>query len=239
MTLPRIDLPIYTTNICSQKASVRFTPFTVKESTVLMMAKESGEVKSMVDALKQVLTNCLVDKLDINKLPMVDLEWLFLQIYMKSSGEKIPVHFKCTNTYQNNACGMILQCDVDLNQIKLEIPEKGFGKIMLNETIGVQLRLPTFESTQKALMVEQSLQDHMMAAMCIDYIFDEQTVTRSDDATPEELLEFVQQIEISKYNEIEKFLDSIPNISHKVNTTCVKCGYNHEIKLEGLEDFFA
>jgi hypothetical protein len=242
MSLPKIDLPVYTTNIHSKKLPIQFTPFTVKESTILMMAKESGEVQAMIDAIRQILTNCLVDKsIVVNKLPMIDLEWLFIQIHSKSSGETVPLHFKCkniTNKETVTECGMILQCEIDLRNIKYEPLPKDYGRFMLTEHIGIQMKLPTFEATQKALNVPQSLQDHMLAGMCIDYVFDETTVTNADDAEPEELMEFVQGIELANFNKIKDFLDEVPTIKYVIETTCGKCDYHHNIVLEGLADFF-
>jgi len=244
MALPKIDLPIYNTNISSSSKPVQFTPFTVKEGTILMMAKESGELQTMVEALKQILSNCLVDKsIDVSKLPMIDLEWLFIQIQSKSSGENIPLHFKCKNPVvlasQTIDCGMIIECSVDLRQIQLPIVEKDSCKIQLNDKVGIVMRLPTFEATQKALTVKQTLQDHMLAAMCLDYIYDESSVIKADDAEPEELFDFVQGIQQSIFEEkILKFIDNIPSITHTINTVCPKCDYKHEIKLEGLADFF-
>jgi hypothetical protein len=239
MSLPKIDLPIYTTNIHSQKNPVQFTPFTVKESTILMMAKESGEVQPMIDAIRQILSNCLVDKtIVVNKLPMIDLEWLFLQIHSKSSGETVPLHFKCKNFDKNKECGMILECNVDLRNVKYEALPKDYGRIMLTDKIGIQMKLPTFEATQKALMVTQSLQDHMLAGLCIDYVFGETTVTKGDEAEPEELMEFVQGIELTNFNKIKEFLDDVPVIKQVIQITCGKCDHQHEIVLEGLADFF-
>jgi len=245
MALPKIDLPVYNTTISSRSAPVQFTPFTVKEGTILMMAKESGELQTMVDALKQILSNCLVDKsIDINKIPMIDMEWLFVQIQSKSSGENIPLHFKCKNPVivasQTIDCGMIIECAVDLRNIHLPVITEESCKIQLNDKVELVMRLPTFEATQRALTVKQTLQDHMLAAMCIDYVYDESTITKADDAEPEELFDFVQHIEQSIFEEkILKFIDNIPSLTYTICPVCPKCNYKHEIKLEGLADFFA
>ena len=241
MSLPKINLPIYNSNVSFKKEPIQFTPFTVKEGTLLMMAKESGELTTMVDALRQILSNCLVDKsIDVNKMPMIDMEWLFLQIQSKSSGENIPLHFKCKNLQNNVECGMIIQCSMDLRDVQYPIVPEEATKIQLTDTIGIKMKLPTFESTQKALTVKQTLQDHMLAAMCIDYVYDESSVTKADEAEPEELFEFVQGIEQSTFtSKILDFLDLIPTLKHTIKTDCPKCNFHHEIVLEGLADFFA
>jgi hypothetical protein len=52
-----------------------------------MMAMESKENKEIVLAIKEVLNACTFEKLDIDKLPMFDLEYILLQVRAKSVGE--------------------------------------------------------------------------------------------------------------------------------------------------------
>jgi hypothetical protein len=51
------------------------------------MAMESKDNNEIILATKNVLNACTFEKLDIDKLPMFDLEYLLLQIRAKSVGE--------------------------------------------------------------------------------------------------------------------------------------------------------
>jgi hypothetical protein len=248
MILPVLDKPIYKTNILSRDTPIEFTPFTMKEQKILMMARESKEVDSIVTALRQILSNCLIDKtIVVNDLPMVDLEWLFLNIQAKSSGEIVNLVFKCNNMtmvpsetgeLQESECGMLIDCAVNLLEVKIE--NKNYNRrIMLSDTVGIQMKFPSFEVIQKSIEDENSNEEYLMAALCIDYIFDAKSVYQAKDATQEELLNFIEQLSEDNYSKIEEFFSNCPTIKETIQKTCPRCGYNHSIELEGLEDFFS
>lgn len=243
MTLPTITRPIHTTNILSRKEPVQFMPFSVAESKILMMAKESQDTKTVVDAVRQILQNCLVDKkIDVRKLPMVDLEWLFIQIHSKSMGERVPLFFKCTNkvgpgTSNDSTCGMLLQFDADLT--KVDIANKDVNRtIKINEEVGMKMKFPTWEVTEKMLDAQEGTEDLTLAAMCIESVYDAQSVYNAAEATDEEMVDFVKSLPVEKYEAIQEFLDNCPMIFSEHQITCQKCGFHHVITLEGLEDHF-
>jgi hypothetical protein len=236
--LPVIDKPIYKATILSRKEPVEFVPFTVRESKIMMMAKESNELDSMVQSLKQVLRNCLVDKnINVDKLPMVDLEWLFLNIMARSSGEKQPQFFKCTNQVSGNNCNMVVEFEVNLLTVKIANKEID-RRIPLTDKVGLQMKYPTFEATQAVIKLPETQQDEALAAACIDYVYDADSVYKSEDMQPEELVTFIEGLETAKYSMVEQFLNNCPIITETIEKTCPKCGFHHKITLEGLEDFF-
>lgn len=247
MPLPVIDRPIYKATILSRSQPVSFVPFSVKESKILMMAKEGKEIDSIVDAFKQILRNCLVDKeIDVDQLPMVDLEWLFLNIWARSSGEKTPLYFKCNaqanppknpNDPEKNECGMLLEFEIDL--LKVPVINKDVNKKILlkGEDVGMVMKLPTFEMTQQLAKSTDGNLDIKLAAMCVDYVFEQDTITFGDEVSLEEMISFIESLGQDKYDQIEKFFQNSPVIQQVVEKTCSKCGFHHKITLEGLEDF--
>ena len=79
--LPKIDVPIYELDLPLSKKKVKFRPFLVKEEKILMMAVESDTDDSTMLAIKQIITNCcLSDDIDIETLPITDLEFFFLNL---------------------------------------------------------------------------------------------------------------------------------------------------------------
>ena len=84
MALPRVATPTYELNIPSTKEKVKFRPFLVKEEKILLMAQESGQPNVFVDAITQVLNNCVVDY-DVSKLTMeIILQFNFFVILTAS-----------------------------------------------------------------------------------------------------------------------------------------------------------
>ena len=46
-------------------------------------------MKQMTNALSDLVTSCTFNKIDVNKLPIFDVEYLFLKIRSKSIGESV------------------------------------------------------------------------------------------------------------------------------------------------------
>ncbi len=63
--LPKIDVPIYELTLPLTKKLIRFRPFLVREEKILLMAMESEDADSVLLAVKQILTNCCLDDIDI------------------------------------------------------------------------------------------------------------------------------------------------------------------------------
>lgn len=241
--LPKIDHPTYEVKLISRKELVKFRPFLVKEQKLLMMAKESAEIGTLVRNLKQVAKNCVLDeKLDVDTLPLVDLELLFLHFWARSVGEIQNVYYKCTNQItkedgSTSNCGMIVEHAVNLLEIPIE-NELASGKIELTPKIGIQMKLPSFDAIEGLDKIPEEDRDFYLASKCIDYIWDESSVHHSTEATAEEMLNFVENLSSDKYQKIEEFFESSPKIRLQIMKVCPKCGYQHDIELEGLEDFF-
>ena len=87
MALPKIKSPIFELTLPSSNAQIKYRPFLVKEQKILLMALESQEQGEMFRAIKQIIGNCALDEIDVDELPMFDLEYFFLRLRAKSIGE--------------------------------------------------------------------------------------------------------------------------------------------------------
>ena len=83
--LPTINAPTYDLTIPSTNESVKFRPFLVKEEKILLMAQEGEELQEKIDAIKQIIGNCLVSDVDVDKLSTFDIEHIFIELRSKSS----------------------------------------------------------------------------------------------------------------------------------------------------------
>jgi [acyl-carrier-protein] S-malonyltransferase len=73
---------------------------------------------------------------------------------------------------------------------------------------------------------------------CIDYIYDEETLYYAKDTPKEELVEFIENLQQNDLTKIQNFFDTMPKIIKKIEFKCAKCGYNEDIKVEGIQSFF-
>ena len=95
MSLPVINAPTYELAIPSTKEKIKYRPFLVKEEKILLLAMEEDDEKTITVALKQIIENCTDGKVDVEKLALFDLEFVFLRIRAKSVGENVKVNLLC------------------------------------------------------------------------------------------------------------------------------------------------
>jgi hypothetical protein len=141
--LPKIDVPIYNVKLLSTGKNLRFRPFTVKEEKLFLMANESEELVTIVDTIKQILNNCILDEFQIDSLPLFDIEYLFLNIRARSIGEVVNLKYKCNNdvlneeTKEETKCNNIVEINLNLLEIEPEKQKAHTTKIEITEKLGI------------------------------------------------------------------------------------------------------
>lgn len=238
MALPKIEYPTYTVKLLSKKEPVRFRPFLVKEQKLLMMGAESKSQETVIETLLQIANNCILDDTDVTKLPMVDLEFLFLHMRARSVSESIDVFFKCKNIVEEKECGMVIDMAVDLLKEVNIVNESNTNKIMLTDKVGVMMRYPSIN--QLNISAEQTSKEIEMQLVvdCIDKIFDENSVVDAASADISELNEFVENLSNLDYGKLLEYTKFVPTIQYTNKQECPRCGFVHNVKLEGINDFF-
>ena len=83
MGLPRIAVPEYSLTLPSNGTEIKYRPFLVKEEKLLLIAMESEDEKEIATATKNVIKNCIYADIDVNDLPIFDVEYIFLLILAK------------------------------------------------------------------------------------------------------------------------------------------------------------
>jgi hypothetical protein len=57
--------------------------------------------------------------------------------------------------------------------------------------------------------------------------------------TPKNELEaFLETLTEKQFQKLEEFVDNIPKLKKQIKVKCNKCGFDHKINVEGLDDFF-
>ena len=247
MALPTIETPIHDIFLTSLDKKIKYRPFLVREEKILLMAIESNDEKEMYEAMKTILKNCILEKnIDVESLPIFDVQFLFLQLRAKSVGEVAEVTLKHPNGKNKNGeeCDGIQPININLNEVKPIIPENHSKVIRLSEKIGVSMMYPTLDffkkiddmQTQEKGVVE-SLFDSI--ANSIEYIYQGEEIFYANEHSREELLDFLNSLNNAEFEELRNFFSSMPSIQHKETYTCPKCGSQEELTLSTVEDFFA
>lgn len=240
MALPKIDVPTYEIELPVSKTKIKYRPFLVKEQRNLLMAIESSESTTIQQNIKDILYNCtLTEGVNIEKLPIIDVEYYFINLRAKSVGEVVESRYRCNNEVNDTECGNIMENDIDLTQIKVQMKDDISPEIQLTPNISIKLKYPEFGIVKDSLKYE-NINDvtFNMIAQSIEYIYDGQQFYYATESTPEELIEFVEGLNQEQFSKIENFFNNLPKLKETLNITCSKCGFQHKIEVEGLESFF-
>lgn len=242
--LPKIDVPIYNVNLLSNGKSLRFRPFTVKEEKLFLMANEGEELTTIVDTIKQILNNCILDEFQVDSLPLFDVEHLFLNIRARSIGEVVNLKYKCNNnvideeTKEEKKCNNVVQIDLNVLDIKPEKQENHTNKIEITEKLGIVMKYPNFETLKKFKDVTEADSIIKMTVNCIDYVYDADKLYYAKDSKEEDLIEFIESMQSKDLEKIKQFFDTMPKIKKDIDFKCNKCGHEEKIEVEGIQNFF-
>jgi hypothetical protein len=242
--LPKIDVPIYETKLISSGKTIRYRPFLVKEQKLFLMAAESEDVKDTISAIKQVINNCVLDDIDVDNLSTFDIEYLFIQLRARSINEVVNLAFNCNNKIKNEKdeekiCGNLVKYDLNLLEIEPTKNDKHTDKIQLTDKLGIVLKYPTFNSVNKLDVNSDDMEQILDVIInCIDYIYDDEQVYYAKDSTKKELLEFVENMKQTDLEKVQDFFNTLPKIKKDLHFKCDKCGYEEDIIVEGIQNFF-
>ena len=242
--LPKIDVPIYNVKLLSTGKSLRFRPFTVKEEKLFLMANEDEDLTTVVDTIKQILNNCILDEFQIDSLPLFDIEHLFLNIRARSIGEVVNLKYKCNNdvldeeTKEEKKCNNVVQIDLNVLEIQPEKQEGHTNKIEITEKLGVVMKYPNFETLKKFKDATEADSIIKMTVNCIDYVYDADKIYYAKDSQEEDLIEFIESMQSKDLERIKNFFDTMPKIKKDVDFKCNKCGHEEKIEIEGIQNFF-
>ena len=237
MALPKIDVPTYELVVPSTDEKVKFRPFLIKEEKILLIAMESGENEDIIQAVKTIVSECTFNTLKLGTMPMFDVEYIFLQIRSKSVGEVSKLKLLCRDdgkTYAN--------VELDLNEVNVQVDDSHTNKIELSDEMGVIMQYPTIDSFSAAGIADITAENMLdVIASGIAQIYDKggEEVYDSKDSTQKELIEFIEQLNTTQFQDIQKFYDTMPKLKHEITVKNPKTKKENKVVLSGLADFFA
>jgi hypothetical protein len=203
------------------------------------MALESRDYETSLDAIKQIVNNCVVDQIDVESLPLYEIEYLFLNLRARSIGEIVSLEYVCENIVdKNKKCKGKMQLDIDLLKVAYEHKPSN-SLVPLTSNVGIKLRYPTIEIS-KVLVEKLNTKDAPteIIKQCTEYLYDENQVYNINEMQQGEFDEFINNLTTEQFKKIKNFFLEMPMLRYKNELVCGKCGRNHTIKLEGLLDFF-
>ena len=237
MALPKINTPTYELVVPSTDEKIEYRPFLVKEEKILLIAMESGKQKDIITAIKQIVTACTFGKLKIGRMPMFDVEYLFLNIRAKSVGEISELKLIAPDDGKTK-----VDVSVDLSTIQVQEEEGHTNKIELTDEMGIYMQYPTVDTFGESGISDINASNMLeVITGCIAQIYDKkgEEVFEAKDQTKKELIEFVEQLNSKQFADVQSFFDTAPKLKHEITIKNPKTKVESKVVLSGLSDFFA
>lgn len=232
--LPKITHPTFDVVVPSTQKKIKIRPMLVKEEKILLMAKQSGERLDVLNAVRQIVNNCIVtENVDVNKFAIFDIEFLFLRIRSVSISNVTKV------SYRDNEDDKVYDFDIDLDKIELKMDKAPNKTITVSGDTYLELSWPTSEIYADKEFIEASEDKvfELLLANCLAKVHQGDQAYDPRTATKEERLEFIENLPAKSAEQIRQFFANIPSLRYEIKYKNSK-GTEREIVLNSLDDFF-
>ena len=237
MALPIVETPRYELTLPSTDKVIQFRPFLVKEEKILLVAMESNNNNEILNAIKEILTACTYEDIDVNTLPIFDIEYIFLQIRSKSVGEVSKVKLLCPDDNETYA-----DVEIDLTKVNVQVDDAHTNNVVIDEKrkLGIVFNYPTLEMTKAGFDMTNTDIDTLFDIMAksINHIYEGDKIYPSKDSTKEEMKKFLEGLPQTAFNKIKTFFETMPQLRHSVEVENPKTKVKSTIVLKGIRDFF-
>ena len=234
MALPKLATATYELELPSSAETIKYRPFLVKEQKVLMMASESKDDKQIINAVKNIIKSCTFDKVDVDNIPMFDLEYIFIKLRAKSVGETAKVTVTCPDDNKTKAI-----IEVNLDKLDMTIKEDHTNIINITDDVSLNLKYPIIDDFKGFNEKQESTTFFDLIKKCVDSVNEGETIHRRIDFTDKELDEFIDSLNGEQLQKVMKFFETMPRLRHVVEVENPKTKVKSEIVIEGLANFLA
>jgi hypothetical protein len=234
MALPKLnDAPQYEMVIPSSKTKVMYRPYLVKEEKIMLMAAESQDPKTAMTAMVDTIVACVSEDIQPTDLTSFDVEYMFTQIRSKSVGENAEIILPCSECETKNDAVVSL-----IGATVTDMPETNI--IELSPRISLEMKYPSFNDYTE--IYEEDISESELAfgmiEKCISAILTEDERYDIAEANPKELKEFIESMTNAQFEKVGSYFQQMPKLVSKCEFTCIECGHENSIDLEGLQSFF-
>ena len=232
MALPRIDTPTYQIKLPSTGQIINYRPFLVKEQKIIMMAQETEDEEQMLRAMSDLVTSCTFNQVDVNNLPMYDVEYLFLRIRGKSVGETVDLNLICPDDGKTKA-----PTKLNLEDVRVNTTDGHNPIIDITDTMQLYLRHPIFADAHLVGGDDSTESMFRLLNRCIvKLVYNDEEIQRID-MSEKDISEFIDQMSGEQFERIINFFNTMPRLKHTVEVVNPKTKVKSEVVLEGLQSF--
>ncbi len=231
MAIPKIVTPTYECELPSTKQKIKYRPFLVKEEKVLLVALESDNDNSIQDAIIQVLQNCVMTDIKVDKLPIFDFEYLYLKVIAKSVGEVVNLKLKCPDDEK-----VLVDHALNLDDLQVKLNPDHKKEISFEKDYGIVMKYPTVKEFKQDQNPSEA--SFSLVKDCLTMIYKGEETYDRGNIEDKELDEWIETLTPAQYKLILNWFKTMPKIEHTITYTNPKSEKEFKLKLQGIKDFF-
>ena len=233
MALPQLNTATYELKLPSTGETIKYRPFLVKEQKILMLAQESEDDKQVERAFADIISSCTFEKLNPYKMPLFDIEYIFLRLRGKSVGEKFTLNVLCPDDEETR-----VDVDINLEDVGVLTNDDHTNEIELTKDIKIVMKDPTISDMTGFGEKGEVLSIFEMIKNCVQEIHSGEEIYNSVDISSKELDEFIGNMSTQNFEELGKFFETMPKLQHVIKVKNPKTKKTKEITIEGMQSFF-
>ena len=232
MPLPEIVTPTYTLTVPSTKKKLKYRPFLVKEQKTLIIAMEQQDSEQTLEAIKTVLNNCIISKINLDDMALFDIEFIFLQVRARSISEEIEMKVTCPDDGETE-----INVSFMVDDVKVHFPKGHKNVFKISDDITVEMKYPDMEYFAAITFNQDKVDPYELVSKRIKrvYVGEESTGT----FTSSEAREWIETLTNAQFGMIQEFFNTMPSLRHVLKVKNPKTQVMNEVVIEGLADFFA
>ena len=232
MGLPKLSYPTFQITLPSTNEQLMLRPFLVREEKILLTAQQTEDPKEVIQAIKQVIGNCVVGEFDADQMTTFDLEYVFIKLRARSVNNII------TLTYRDSDDNQRYDVKCDLDEVQITYDANHTKVVQVNDAMTIVMKYPN------ALLM-QSLDPNLpeseiffqLLISCLDEIIDGGNHYKVSEYSREEVEEFVATLDVNTFEKIQLFFQTMPKIKHELSYIN-SLGNERKIVLDSINDFF-
>lgn len=228
--LPKTEHPTFPKTLPLSGKTVRIRPMTIKDEKILMMVGDTSTDR--LDSIKQVLSNCIIDNIDLDKIAFIDFQYLFImlratsidgnvQLFIGHEGKEYPV-------------------DINLQEPKFRNLEEFKKKnvIKFGENAGIIFKSPTFKDIYTAPQNPKLSEDATsIIVRSIDSVFFGDDVYDSNTLSEQEMTDLFDSLPSKIMHDVNKFFSSLP-VMYFAGSIKLDDGTFKDVEVTDFSDFF-
>lgn len=232
MALPKIDLPLNELTLPSSGENIRYRPFTVKEEKILLVAAEAKDPMVEILAIKQVVNNCIID-CDIEKISMLDLEYIFLKLRSSSISNTATFSINDPDTKES------VVVDFNIDDIEIIRDPNHSHEVRINDDLVLYLKYPNIDDFTKIVGMNPTdpLVNYVIMVSCLDRLATEDEVHDFADYSEEDIADFMDNMSGDIVKKISQFFETMPKLRQEIKYVN-SAGDDKTFTVEGMRSFF-